>query len=91
MAQFDKELQDMIYALEKELPELSTQHQKLNRMLRQYPELTYLLSEDQIHNLMRGVIKESSVQFVISKPKKSLGKIDTSILNKPFNPDEILI
>lgn len=91
LEQFDKELKGMIYALNNALPELSTQHQKLNRMLRQFPELTYMLSEDQVCDLMRGVIKESSVQFVVSKPKKVGGKIDMSVLKTPPNLDDILI
>lgn len=66
LQQFVVELDMITQMVEKNLPNLQVQCRKVNDLLRQQPELAYMLSEEQIGQFMRGVIHEAQVQFSVA-------------------------
>lgn len=81
LVQFQKELDLMTHTLEKRLPEFEVQLHKLNTLLRAQPELTHMLTEESIGQLMRGVIQDSNVQFMSGvKPKAKAMQLSPDII-----------
>ena len=66
LAKFQEILAEMTFALENKMPELPSQLNKINELIRQHPEICHMLSEDEIGAFMKGVIQESQVQFAVA-------------------------
>ena len=81
LEEFQRELTAMVNAMENKLPGLSQQLQKMNDLLRTYPETVALLTPEEIGQLTKGVIQESRVQFTLANVggRKSAG---TDLLKK---------
>lgn len=81
LEEFQRELVAMTNAMENKLPGLSQQLQKMNDLLRTYPETVALLTPEEIGALTKGVIQESRVQFTLANlgGRKSAG---TDLLKK---------
>lgn len=93
LKKFQHELQLMTHALEQKLPGLSQQLQKMNDLLRQYPETVALLTPEEIGGMMKGVIQESKVQFALGSTGATRGAAKSDIFKKinsaSFDPSQI--
>lgn len=58
--------------LEKEAPDLGSYLEKINKNLRQFPDLGHLLTDEEIAPLYDATLRKASV--VLNPPKKSKGK-----------------
>lgn len=70
-------------ALKQEHPEIAGYLAQINSQLRQFPELTHLLSDEEIAPIYQGLIYNSGIQIsVTNKPKsKARGKSDASVFD----------
>lgn len=74
MQKFQRELDAMTVALENKLPELALQARKVNELLRQWPEIGVLLTDEQIGQFTRVIIQESHIQFSMAATSGRQGK-----------------
>lgn len=62
---FVESLNQMSHSMEQRLPDFANQLSRINMLLLQRPELGNILSEEEIGQLMKGVIANAGVQFTI--------------------------
>jgi hypothetical protein len=62
-------------ALETEAPGIETYLQEINEELRTHPELTFMLSDEQIQPIYAAILKRENVAITVKQAKKK-GKND---------------
>lgn len=67
-------LSDLAAAIEQNAPGYKSILLQIDKILRTYKELTYLLNEDEIQVIVSGLIKDSDAQFTITPATKGGGK-----------------
>ncbi len=73
-AQFEQELASLSAALEQKLPGFKEYLIKIDRILKSYPEITYLLKEEQIGIIVSGLKQEADIQFFTKEQKATKSK-----------------
>lgn len=92
LQEFQRELNAMTNAMEQKLPGLSQQLQKINDLLRTYPETVALLTPEEIGALTKGVIQESRIQFTLANVggrKSAATDLLKKINSANFDPSKI--
>lgn len=78
---FITQLNAMAHSLEQRLPEFPTQLTRINILLLERPELGNILNEEEIGQLMKGVIANAGVQFTIGGKAKGSTKFKAEDLD----------
>ncbi len=94
MQKFVRELDAMTSALNNKLPELHSQAKKVNDLLRQYPEIAVLLTDEQVGQFTKAIIQESNIQFSIAASSSRVNKSKDILKNVnvgALNVDDVQI
>ena len=74
VALFQGQLNELSISLEQALPGYKDNLKQIDRILKSYPEIAHVLSEDQIGLIVKGLMKEADLQFFAKEKKEGGGK-----------------